>query len=119
MKNRFFYRGIYKKDKGYQLVHKNEHYGWYPDLPTALFDRDRLEQCGWDMEVFVQLPEIPNPYLYMELPEYHHEPEYIVYLPAKWRVQKKVNGRMCYYGTFDSYEEAEKRRNDLIKKGLM
>lgn len=119
VKDKLFYRYITKRGNGYQVRKDGEHYGWYPDLPTALFDRDRLEQCDWNMSVFVELPEIPNPYEHMRLPPFEHKKEYITHLPERWRVQKSINGKMCYFGTFDNYEDAEKRRNELVMNGWL
>jgi len=113
----FFYRYIYKRYDGYQILKDNEHYGWYPDLPTALFDRDRLEQCEWDMEVFVQLPEIPNPYEHMRLPKYNHDRKYITTIPQKYVVQRRINGKLINFGTFRNLEDARKRRDELITNG--
>lgn len=120
MKDKLFYRYINKHGKGYQVRYKGEHYGWYPDLPTALFDRDRLEQCDWDMAVFVELPEIPNPYEHMMLPPFEkRKASYITHIPERWRVQKMIKGKLVSFGTYDNYEDAEQRRNELIMEGLL
>lgn len=120
MKNKAFYRNIQRRGLGYQLRKNGEHYGWYDNLADALFDRDRLEQCDWDMSVFVELPEIPNPYEHMDLPPYNDaKATFITHLPERWRIQKRINGKMCYFGTYDSFEEAEKRRNELIMDNIL
>ena len=113
-KEHLFYRYIYKRNNGYQIQYKNEHYGWYPDLPTALYDRDRLEQCDWNMSIFVELPELPvNPYEHMDLPPFDKTGEYIVFVPARYRVVRKINGKQKYYGTFKSLDEAREVRDYL------
>lgn len=120
MKNKLFYRNITRRGNGYQVRYQGEHYGWYPDLPTALFDRDRLEQCDWDMAVFVELPEIPNPYEHMELPPFDEKKaSYIQHLPEKWRIQKRIQGKLCYFGTFDNEEDAIKHRDELLKRRVI
>ena len=118
LKDDAFYRYITKRNNGWQLRKDGEHYGWYEDIEDALFDRDRLEQVEWDMSIFVELPEIPNPYYHIRLPPYEEvRSSYIQHLPERWRVQKRIDGKMSYFGTYDSFEEAEKRRNELIKNG--
>ena len=110
------YRYITKRDDKWQLRYKGEHYGWYNRIEEALFDRDRLESVDWDISVFVELPELPNPYDNMNLPEYEeHIASYIQHIPEKWRVQKRINGKLCYFGVYDTLEEAEKRRAELIR----
>ncbi|WP_458456502.1 hypothetical protein [Methanobrevibacter sp.] len=113
-----FYRYITRRGAGWQLRKNGEHYGWYDRIEDALFDRDRLEQCDWDFSIFCELPEIPNPYEHMELPSYEERKStFIQRLPQRWRVQKRIDGKMCYFGTYKTFEEAEERRNDLIKNG--
>ena len=109
-----FYRYIYKRNNGYQIEYQHEHYGWYDDLATALYDRDRLEQVDWDMSVFVELPELPvNPYEHMRLPPFEKNGEHIVCIPAHYRIQRRVNGKMKYYGTFKTLDEAREHRDYL------
>ena len=117
IKDKLFYQYIYERNNGYVIQYKNEVYGWYPDLATALFDRDRFIMVDWNFSLFVELPDIPNPYEHMELPPLSHDKEYIVRIPETWRVQKRVNGKTQYYGTFKSYEEAKTRRDELIANG--
>lgn len=95
----------------------NEHYGWYPDLPTALFDRDRLEQCDWNFSIFVELPEIPNPYKHMELPSFEHDTSYITIVPTRFRVTKRIDGKLRYFGEFKTLDEARERRDECISNG--
>ena len=114
-----FYRYIYKQGKGYRIIYENEHYGWYPEehLPECLYDRDRLEQCDWDIQTWTEMPEVPNPYEHITLPKYNKSSEYITHLPERWRVQKRVNGKVKHYGTFNTLEEAEERVLFLEKHG--
>lgn len=119
-KDKMFYRNISRRGNGFQIRYQGEHYGWYPDLPTALFDRDRLEYCDWNMSVFVELPEVPNPYEWMELPPFdERKATYIQHIPEKWRVQKKINGKLSYFGTFDSEEEAINHRDKLLERRIL
>ena len=104
-----FYRYIYKQGKGWRIIYKGEHDGWYDDLPTCLYDRDRLEQADWDIQTWTEMPEVPNPYEHIQLPEYHRGFEHITHLPERWRVQKKIDGKVKYFGTYDTLEEAEER----------
>lgn len=151
LKDDAFYRYIYKANGGYIISKNNEHYGWYDDLPTALYDRDRLEQVDWDIQTWTELIEVPNPYEYMELPPFGHEAKYITKLygdyiiqdhgkhiavfhdedkarayakengyqvyfrKPKYRIQKRVNGKLL---TIDcpSFDEALEKRDELIKK---
>lgn len=113
-KNKSFYRFIYKRGGMYQLQYKNEHYGFYERVEDALFDRDRLEQVDWDFELFCELPEIPNPYYHMELPDYEHDSTYITFIPAKYRVMKKINGKTRVFGDYSSLEDARVRRDECL-----
>ena len=118
LKEDSFYRNITKRGDKYQLRKNGEHYGYYDQIEDALFDRDRFEQCDWDMDLFVQLAEVPNPYYHMRLPPFEkRKNKYIQHIPAKWRVQKRINNKLCYFGTYDTFEEAEERKNYLIRNG--
>ena len=118
LKEDSFYRYITKRENGYQLRKDGEHFGYYDRIEDALFDRDRFEQANWDMDTFVQLAEIPNPYEHMDLPPFEERKnKYIQHLPEKWRVQRRIDNKLCYFGTFKTFEEAEERKNFLIKNG--
>lgn len=120
MKDKLFYRYIYKQGKGYRIIKDNTHWGWYDNLPWCLYDRDRLEQVDWDMSQFVELAEVPNPYLHMELPPFEErKATYIQHLPEKWRVQKRIKGKLSYFGTFDTEEEAIRHRDKLLRERIL
>ena len=120
MKN--FYRYIYEVHNGYRIKKDGVHYGWYEDLADALYDRDTLEECNWDIEEWVWLPDTPNKYKKMELPPMGltRKRQYIYTAPnGRWRIAKRKNGKQHYYGSFDTLEEAMKERNKLINEGLL
>ena len=113
-----FYRYIHQHHNGYQIRKDGIHYGWYDNIYDALFDRDRLEQCQWDLEEFVWLPERPNKYLGIPLPprELDRYRQYI-YPSAHggFRIQKTINGKVKYFGTYKSLDEAIQKRDELIR----
>lgn len=117
LKNKNFYRYIYESNDGYAIKKDNEHYGWYDDVRWALYDRDMLEQVDWDMSVFVELPEYPNPYLHMKLPEFKKSFEYITHVPERFIVRKWINGKNIHFGSYKTLEEAIKRKEELDKNG--
>ena len=114
MKRKAFYRYIYKQGDGYCIKKNNGYYGGYDILEEALFDRDRLEQTNWNVSLWLELPDVPNPYYHMELPPFNHDKTYITRMPERFKVQKRINGRAKVFGTYDSYEEAKQRRDELI-----
>lgn len=114
-----FYRYIIRRHNGFQIQYKNEHYGWYDNIYDALFDRDRLEECNWDLEEFVWLPEKQNPYKNIQLPpkEVDNYMQYISRNGKKFRITKQINGKQKHFGTYKTLDEAIKKRNELIKNG--
>lgn len=108
---------IYKKNGGYEILKNNTHYGWYDDLALALFDRDRFIQTDWDWDTFLALPEVPNPYQHMKLPEFDSTKTYISHVPEHWTIQKWIDGKNKYFGSFRSKKEAEERVKQLIEVG--
>lgn len=114
-----FYRYIYPHHNGYQISKDNESYGWYDNLPDALFDRDRLEACDWDIEEFVWLPEKENPYKHMKLPprELDRWRQFIYPANNGFRIMKRINNKQHYFGTYKTLDEAIKRRDELVKNG--
>ena len=83
-------------------------------MEEALFDRDRLEQTNWNVSLWLELPDMPNPYYHIELPPFNHDKTYITRLPERFKVQKRINGKAKVFGTYESYEEAKQRRDELI-----
>ena len=119
MSGKKFYRYIYPHHNGYQISKDNESYGWYDNLPDALYDRDRLESCDWDIEEFVWLPEEPNKYESMDLPprEIDNIRKYITPHNNGFRIQKQIDGKQKYFGTYSTLDEAIRKRNELIRNG--
>ena len=111
-----FYRYIYKRHGGYQILKDNVHYGWYDNIRWALYDRDRLEACNWDFEEFVWLPERDNPYLNMHLPPkaLDNWRQHVYPNGNSFRVQKTINGKKKYFGVYKTLEEALTVRDELI-----
>lgn len=114
-----FYRYIYERHGGYQILKDNIHYGWYEDIRDALFDRDNLEKCNWDFEEFVWLPPRFNPYLNMRLPPKgcNHWRQYVSLTDGGFRITKQINGKRKYFGTYPTLDEALDRRDELIENG--
>lgn len=113
-----FYRYIYPYHNGFRIKKDNIHYGWYDDIRWALFDRDRLEKVNWDIEEFVWLPETDNPYLHMKLPpkELDRQRQYVYVGTKGFRIQKKVNGKLKSFGTYETLNEALDKRDELIRR---
>ena len=114
MKNKAFYRYIYKQGDKYSIQKDGQYYGGYDKLEDALFDRDRLIQTDWNVELWLELPEIPNPYYNMDLTPFNHDRTYISIVPMRYRVQKSINGKLVNFGDYKYYEDAKKRRDELI-----
>lgn len=114
-----FYRYIYPKHNGYQIIKNNTYYGWYDDIRWALYDRDRLEDCNWDYEEFVWLPETENKYLSMRLPpkECNNWRQYVYPNKKSFRVVKRIDGVLKCFGTYKTLDEALDKRDELIKNG--
>lgn len=87
-------------------------------MADALYDRDRLEQVDWDIDLWLEMVETPNFYKSIELPTFDKKAEsYISYIPARWRVSRKIDGKRVYFGTYKSREEAEARVFELQENG--
>ena len=110
-----FYRHIYKHPSGYRIIYKGEDYGFYEELPDALYDRDRLEQVDWDVDLWLEMAETPNFYKSMVLPSFKKNNSYIRHIPERWRVEKRINGKVLYFGSYGTKEDAEKRVIELIE----
>lgn len=113
-----FYKYIYPHHNGFQIKKDNVHYGWYPDIRTALFDRDRLVECNWDLEEFVWLPEKDNPYEHMRLPprELDRHRQYVYPdINGRFRIIKRINGKPKHFGNYETLEEALDKRDELIR----
>ena len=114
-----FYKYIYRVHNGWQIKKDGETFGWYEDIRDALFDRDRLVNCNWDIEEFVWLPETENPYLNIRLPHYslNRWRQYIYPNKKSFRVCKRIDGELKCFGTYKTLDEAMDKRDELIEKG--
>ena len=112
-----FYKYIYKQHKGYSIRKNGIHYGYYEDIRDALFDRDRLIDCDWDIEEWVWLPERENPYKNIRLPpkELDRARQYVYKNTRGFSIKKKINGELKYFGTYPTLDEALSKRDELIK----
>lgn len=111
-----FYRYIYKKGNGYRIIFNNQYFGWYDHLPTCLYDRDRLEACGFDVDKWFSMPHTPNPYEHILLPNFDKSTEFITHIPERWRVQKRINGKVKTFGQYESLEKAQEVRDYWISR---
>lgn len=101
-----FYRNIKKSTQGYRVVKKGECYGSFPDLATALFERDRLIAVDWDWDDYVNLPDQYNNYIHVNLPPFENEPSYISVEKEHWIVRDKITQK--YRGRYNTLEEAKR-----------
>lgn len=110
-----FYRYIYESNGGYSIKKDNIHYGWYDDIRWALHDRDMLELCDWDLGEFVYI-EKDNQYLHMRLPPkgLNRWRQYIYIKRNGYVIQKTINGKLEYFGYYNTLNEALDRRDELI-----
>jgi hypothetical protein len=113
-----FYKYIYEKNGGYQIIKDNVYYGWYPDIRWALHDRDSLISCDWDLGEFVYI-ERENKYLHMRLPPrgLKRANQYVYRNNGSFRIQKKINGVLKQFGSYKTLDEALTKRDELIENG--
>lgn len=112
-----FYKYIVKRKEGtYVIMKDNERYGTYTDIRDALHDRDMLIECNWDFTEMNSRDEKPNKYLDMELPPSRK------YITEKrqdnrvyYMIRKTINGKSVFFGQYKTFEEAAKRRDELVK----
>ena len=114
-----FYRYIYPNKKGWRILKDNQDYGTYPEIKYALYERDRLESVNWDIQEWVYLPPSYNEYENIILPPrgLRRCRQYIRWNNGKWSIQKKINGKIKYFGRYNTLEEAVERRNELYRNG--
>ena len=115
------YRYVYPSNHGYIIQKNKEHYGWYERLEDALYERDRLEECNWDLGEWVYMQDTHNKYENMQLPSRNlglRNPHQYIYQnnhTGHYRIQKKINGVLHQYGTYNTLDEAIRVRYNLIK----
>lgn len=102
-----FYKYISQAGDGYRIIKDNQDYGTFPDLATALFERDRFKSVNWSWDAYVQLPEVPNNYIHIDLPPFKKEPSYISHEKECWIVRDKGKNQR-HRGRYKTLEEAKK-----------
>lgn len=107
MSYRNFYRYIEKRGNRYFIRKDNEYYGSYSRLEDALYERDRLIQVGWDVDLWVNLAETINGYIHIDLPPFNHDPSYISVEKECWVVRDKGKNPR-HRGRYPTLEEAKK-----------
>lgn len=80
---------------------KNEYFGRYHSLQEAKHWRDYFIEHDWDINL--RLIGTVNKNIYFKL--------------GKYRIIKKINGKDYYFGSFETFEEAERRVIEIRKKG--
>ena len=112
-----FYKYIYRVGNGYQIQKDGVGYGYYEDICDALYERDDLIECNWDIEEWVWIQPHLNKYKYMILPPLGLKrwKQYIYRNGNGWRIQKKIDGELKQYGYYDKLEDAIKERNRLME----
>ena len=114
-KDNDFYRYIYKDKKGYSIIKNNQFYLYDRNLTTVLYERDRLEQSGWDWDVFVTLPDTVNHYLCIELPPFEHKGKFIqCTVHESWTVMVDNKPIVSFYD-FKTAKEYQKSNGGWIK----
>ena len=79
----------------------NEYFGRYHTLEEAVKWRDYFIANDWDVNL--RLIGTPNKNIYFKL--------------GKYRIIKNIDGKEYYFGSFETFEEAEKRVKDIRLKG--
>lgn len=112
-----FYKYIQKRKNGSYIIKKHDGiYGTYDNVRDALHDRDLLVECDWDVSEMNARDEKPNKYYDMELPPSRR------YITEKrqdkrvyYMIRKTIDGESVFFGQFKTFEEAAKRRDELVK----
>lgn len=103
--------GIYATMSGYTLRKiESESYGYYETIEEAEEVKKELEKVNWDKN---RLQEIREKVGVSKIPKYYHRaktPNGIVY-----KVMKKVNGKVEYYGRYKDEDTAKKIVEELKK----
>ena len=85
------------------INHKKYYFGTYPTLSDAMIMRDYFEYKGWENCLNERL-------------EHGNTPKYISGNPKRgYELRKIINGECTHFGTFHSFEEAEKEREKAKK----
>lgn len=107
MSYKSFYRYISKKKNIFIIRKDGEYFGSYKNVEDALYERDRLIQVDWDVDLWVGLAETNNAYYQITLPPFEHTSTYISEEKECWVVRDKGRNQ-TYRGRYSSLEEAKK-----------
>ena len=98
-RNIYFQRGKYEIRK--VINKKKEYFGRYNSKEEAKSIRNLLEKDNWNKENIAKKPQNPDRYIYC--------------LKEKCKIEKIINKKKEYFGTYDSIEEAKPIRDQLEK----
>lgn len=91
----------YRKPSTYEVVKringKLEYFGRYHTLEEAIKWRDYFQQNKWNLDL--RLVGTVNKNIYFKL--------------GKYRIYKRINGKEYGFGSFNTYEDAEKRVKEI------
>lgn len=93
---------------------KREYYGTFRNKEDGIAVREKLKEYNWDKS---KLPQIHKELNYsMELRLAEQKPRRnINTINGKYVIQKSINGKSSYFGTYKSLKTAQLVRNELIK----
>jgi hypothetical protein len=127
---KYFYRNIYKKNKGFVIIYREEQYNHFRSLENALMERDLLEAYDWDYEsLIMNETSNNNPYMDISLPPFPDvkvpgnlsgeshtaNKNYVYYVPTKnkYQVRKLIDGEIKVFGYYNTHSLADKVSDKL------
>ena len=96
---------VYYKYGKYRIYKNKTYYGSYSTRKEADKAVEFFEQHDWDKNYVKYLRDMP-----------HYISKYVYLAPCgKYVIEKNIDGRTEYYGSFPTLEEAESERDLLVK----
>ena len=119
------YKYVRRIDGKYEIVKKGIVFGTYENVEDALHDRDLFVDAKWDMTEAFARDETENKYYDMGLQlfdDYLKQKENSKYITIQdsggkkyYTVQKTINNELFRFGYYDTFDEAVRVRDELIK----
>ena len=116
-----FYYNIHIRKGNFSIKKDDEWFLSFDNIYDALAHRDKLIECDWDWDLYLQYDVDSSKYMDMDLPPFREDDLQYITKEKNHRgkkpyvIKKKINGKLRRFGRYQKIEDAIRMRDKLIE----